>query len=147
MESAELPMLELGRMMREVYRVFSKRFEEYKPEGIKISMEQFSLLYAIFIKKEDVIQKDMAEMMGKDKSVILRMIDSLEEKELVRRVVDLKDRRKNYLMVTKAGERAIKQYEEVFSGLMKDIRKGLSQSEIDTFHKVVSHFKRTAESL
>jgi MarR family transcriptional regulator, transcriptional regulator for hemolysin len=47
----------------------------------------------------------MADMIGKNKSTILRLINSLETKGLVRRVVDFKDRRKNYLMVTKKGEK------------------------------------------
>jgi MarR family transcriptional regulator for hemolysin len=114
---------------------------------VKISTEQFSLLRAISVKEEEVIQKDMAEMMGKDKSVILRLIDSLEEKELVRRVVDQKDRRKNYLMVTKTGYRVIDQYMKVVYEMMEDLQQGLTQSEIDIFQKVVNHLSNIAERI
>lgn len=134
-------------MMHLVFRVFKKRSEVQHNDEIRISVEQFSLLQAISLKEEDVIQKDMAEMMGKDKSAILRLIDSLEEKELVRRVVDPKDRRKNYLMVTKVGYRVIDQYMKIIFELMEDVQQGLSQAEIDTFHKVVSHIKNKAEKL
>jgi MarR family transcriptional regulator for hemolysin len=85
--------------------------------------------------------------MGKDKSAILRLIDSLEEKELVRRVAALKDRRKNYLMVTKAGYRVIDQYMNIIAEMMQDIQQGLNQEEIDSFHKVVSHITSKAEKL
>jgi len=147
MEKHSLSMQELSRMMHEVYRVFKKGIEEQQHEEIKISPEQFGLLYAISIKEEEVIQNDMAVMMGKDKSAILRLIDSLEEKDLVRRVSDVKDRRKNYLMVTKVGYRVLEQYMRVVHELMKKIQIGLSQNEIDTFHKVVHHLKCSAESL
>jgi MarR family transcriptional regulator for hemolysin len=144
MESQNISLLEMGKMMHEVYRVFKKRSDELTQVEIKISAEQFSLLYAITTKAEDVIQKDMAEMMGKDKSVILRLIDSLEEKELVRRVPDIKDRRKNYLMVTKTGYRVIDQYMKVVYDMMEELQQGLTQSEIDNFHKVVGHLKNNA---
>lgn len=147
MEKYNLSMQELSRMMREVFRVFKKRIEEQQHEEIIISPEQFGLLHAINIKEEEVIQKDMAEMMGKDKSAILRLIDTLEEKELVRRVTDAKDRRKNYLMVTKIGNRILHQYMKVVDELMKEMQQGLTQVEIDTFDKVVQHIKYKAEKL
>lgn len=134
-------------MMQEVFRLFKKRLEVAQNLEISLSPEQFGLLHAISIKENDVIQKDMAEMMGKDKSAILRLIDSLEEKELVRRVAALKDRRKNYLMVTKAGYRVIDQYMNIIAEMMQDIQQGLNQEEIDSFHKVVSHITSKAEKL
>jgi MarR family transcriptional regulator for hemolysin len=87
----------------------------------------------------------MADMMGKDKSTILRLIDSLEAKELVRRVIVTKDRRKNYLMVTKKGEGVIKQYMEIYSKFINEIQQGLTESELKIFYKVVNHFKSKAE--
>mgnify|MGYP003635167141 CR=1 FL=1 len=147
MEKQNLSLLELGKMIREVFRVFKKRIDEQTCEEIRISIEQFSLLRAICSHEEDVIQKDMAEMMGKDKSAILRLTDSLEEKELVRRVVDLKDRRKTYLMVTKTGYRVIDQYIEIIQELMVEIQQGLTQSEIETFHKVIDHIKSNVKKL
>jgi len=129
----------LGKMMREIFRVLKKRFDEVSDEDIKISTEQYGLLQSINIKEEDVIQKDMAEFMGKDKSAILRLIDSLEEKELIRRVVDTKDRRKNYLMVTKIGYRVLKQYTAIVDELMDEIQHGLNESDKDAFLKVVNH--------
>ncbi len=147
MDNRDLSILELSVMMREVYRVFKKRFDEPSNIEIKISIDQFGLLRAINLYEEDVIQKDMAEMMGKDKSAILRLIDSLEEKELVRRVVDIKDRRKNFLMVTKTGNRVLGQYMKVVHDLMKGLQEGLAASDFDTFHKVVRHIKDKAEKL
>lgn len=147
MEKQNLSLMELGRMMHEVFRLFKKRSENQQLDEIRISTEQFSLLHALSKKEEEVIQKDMAEMMGKDKSAILRMIDSLEEKGLVRRVAAMDDRRKNYLMVTKVGYRIIEQYMKIVFEMMADIQKGLTQEEIETFHKVVGHIRSNAEKL
>jgi MarR family transcriptional regulator, transcriptional regulator for hemolysin len=147
MEKQTLSLMELGKMLHAVYRVYKKRSDAMKHAAVRISTEQIGLLHAISVKEEDVIQKDMAEMMGKDKSAILRLIDTLEEKELVRRVVDTKDRRKNYLMVTKAGYRAIEQHLKIVKELMEDLQKGLTAADIKTFQKVVSQIKNNTEKL
>jgi len=75
----------------------------------------------------------------------LRLIDSLEAKELVRRVIDPKDRRKNNLMVTKMGEGVIKQYMKIYLELITEIQQGLTDAELKTFYKVANHFKSKAE--
>lgn len=146
MEKQNLPLgMIVGKMMNEMFRVIKKRISEQVE--MKITIEQIGLLHAISQKEEEVIQKDMADIMGKDKSAILRLIDSLEEKELVRRVVDTNDRRKNYLMVTKKGEREIKQDMKIVVELMEELQQGLSRSDLDTFYKVVNHIKSKAEEL
>lgn len=137
--------LVIGQMMKEVFQVLKKRMNE-NPES-KITMEQFGLLHAISKEKVDVIQKDMAEIMGKDKSSILRLIDSLEKKELLRRVVDKNDRRKNYIMVSKKGEQTLEQHHKVASELSDELMQGPTQSEIETFYSVIDHIKRKAEKM
>lgn len=146
MEEKDLLLeIEAGKMIREVFRVFKKRIIEQAE--IKISIEEFGLLHTIHKKKVDVIQRDLAYILGKNKSFILRLTDSLEEKGLVRRVADTTDRRKNYLMVTKNGEKAIKKYQEIEFELMNELQKGLTESDINTFYKVVNHVRSNSEKL
>ncbi len=146
MEERNLPLgMEAGKMMREMFRVLKKRTSEQAQ--IKLTIEEFGLLHAINRKEDDVIQKDLAYILGKDKSAILRLIDSLEEKNLVRRVVDPNDRRKNYLMVTKNGEKAIKEYVEIGIKLMEELQQGLTESDMETFYKVVNQIKSNSEKL
>jgi MarR family transcriptional regulator for hemolysin len=138
---------EMGReILEDMIHALRKRIKNQAEIILKITREQFKLLQAISQKKEEVIQRDMAEMIGKDKSTILRLIDSLETKGLVRRAVDTKDRRKNYLMVTKKGEEIIKQYEHILKLIIEDLQQGLTVSELNTFYKVAAHFKNRAEN-
>ncbi len=137
----QLVYIELGNLMREMVRVFKNRIAEQTVEPIKITHEQFMLLNAISLKKDDVIQKDMAEFMGKDKSSILRLIDSLEEKDLIRRVVDKNDRRKNYLMVTKNGDRVLKSYQTIGAEMINEMQHNLTEAELQNFLNTVIHIK------
>jgi MarR family transcriptional regulator, transcriptional regulator for hemolysin len=145
MDKIDLPFRMVGRMMHEMLKAFKKRIGE--KADIKITMEQFGLLHMISSEEYEVIQQDLANVMGKDKSSILRIIDSLEDKDLVRRVVDANDRRKNCLMVTKKGERVITQYSMLEAEFMKEVLEGLTAAEMEIFYKVVSHLKNKAEQL
>ena len=146
MEERNLPLgIEAGKMIREMFRVFKKRIVEQAE--VKISIEEFGLLHTIHKKEVDVIQSELAYILGKDKSFILRLTDSLEEKGLVRRVVDTSDRRKNYLMVTKHGETVIKKYVDIGFELMNELQQGLTESDINTFYKVVNQVRSNSEKL
>ena len=132
-------------ILEDMFHAIRKRIKNQAEIQLKITREQFKLLHAISQNKKEVIQKDMADSIGKDKSTILRLIDSLEAKGLVRRVADTKDRRKNYLMVTKKGEEIIKQYERIIKVMIEELQQGLNESELNTFYKVAAHFKSKAE--
>jgi MarR family transcriptional regulator for hemolysin len=149
MKNQNTPLeIELGRVILEdMFRAIRKCIKNQAEIKLKITREQFKLLNAISQNKEEVTQKDMADLIGKDKSTILRLIDSLESKELVRRVSDTKDRRKNYLMVTKKGEELIKRYENIFSAIFEELQQGLNESELNIFYKVAAHIKSRAETL
>ena len=137
MDEKQIQILKLGRMMHGIFKLFKKRLESVDDLELRISPELFGILRMINAMKEEVIQKDISELLGKDKSAVLRMIDLLEEQELVRRVVDLKDRRKNCLMITKQGGRLLEQYQVIKNELIEEMSDGLEREEIAVFNKVI----------
>jgi len=146
MEGKNKPLgMVVGQMMKSVMCVLKSRVSGR--HDLNLTFDQFGLLHAIRVKEEDVIQKEMAEFMGKDKSSVLKMIDLLESKELVRRVVDMNDRRKNKLLVTKKGEQAIKEGMMLEDEVKKELFVGLTEEEIRTFYKVIDHIKTRAEQI
>ena len=146
MENKKHPFgMAIGSMMREVVRLIKKRITEQAE--IKLTIEQIGLLLVISMQKEEVIQQELACSMGKDKSAILRTIDMIEAKELVKRVSDTADRRKKYLMITKKGERVIEQYLTIENELTSLLQNGLTEEDITVFYKVVDHIKTNAKAL
>lgn len=135
----------VGRMMKEFFRIMKKRSEDQTEE--KLTIEQFRLLKVISLEPDEVIQKDIAEILGKDKSAILRMVDCLESRELLRRVVDINDRRKNRIMVSKKGERAIEQFVKVELQLTNELMDGLDDADIEAFLRVIEHIQAKAQQL
>jgi MarR family transcriptional regulator for hemolysin len=135
----------VGRMMKEFFRVMKKRSIDQTEE--KLTIEQFRLLKVISLEHDELIQKDIAEILGKDESAILRMVDYLENRELLRRVVDINDRRKNRIMVSKKGERAIEQFVKVEMELTNELIDGLDDADIDAFLRVIAHIQAKAQKL
>jgi len=146
METSNVPlgMVVVG-MLKAMFRVLEIRANEQT--GIKLTMGQFGLLFAINEEKNEVILRDIAEKMGKDKSSILRMIDILQNKDLVCRVVDQNDRRKNKLFVTAKGEQLIADYRKIELKLNDELQEGLSIDDMKTFYKVVDHLKIESNKL
>jgi len=146
MENQRIPFgMALGGMMREVIRILKKRIAD--TADIKLSIEQIGLLLMIYSSQDEVIQQELACTMGKDKSAILRTIDVIEGKDLIKRVSDTLDRRKKYLMITKKGERVIDQYMAIELELTTELQSGLEEQDIDAFYKVVNHIKNNAKTL
>ena len=114
--------------------------------SVDIPPEAFGLLMIINY-QEDIIQQDIAGLMKKDKSAVLRQIDSLEEKMLVRRVVDHHDRRKNIIVITGKGKELMKEILVREKELIDDLTKGIADSDVEIFRKVLFQLRTNAEKL
>ncbi len=112
-----------------------------KEEGINYSMEHLYILRIVRECKESVVQQDLAEFLGKDKSYILRIVDILERDELIRRIVDVNDRRRNILEVTYKGNQLLNRFYEHEMKLSELAYKDISDADIDTFFSVVAKMK------
>ena len=103
---------------------------EFASLNAEITFEQMGLLYYISRNsKRDIIQQDIANLMNKTKSAVLRTLDILEEKGFLKREAMLNDRRKNVIQLTDKGWKVIKIMHEKFLELDKELNKGISANE------------------
>ncbi len=116
-----------------------------KEAGISHSMDQMILLMIVRHKCEVIVQQDLVDIMGKDKSVILRMVDVLENDALLRRVVDANDRRRNFLEVTEKGISLTNQMHEIEVIVSKELLQGISDAGIEVFHSVIDRIRQNAQ--
>lgn len=99
----------------------------------EITFEQMGVLYYISRNKEkEMIQQDIAELMDKTKSAVLRSIDILEEKGFVRRLSVPGDRRKNVIELTESGDKIIKKMHATFLEQDALLKEGISEKDLDT---------------
>lgn len=129
-----------GNAIRALLKQSTKEFEN---QGLKISPEQHYILR--ILTEEDSIQSDLAEILQKDKSAIMRHIDQLETLGYVIRVNDATDRRKKHIVITEIGTTVFNEGEEIINRLSEKNMEGISDDEISIFQKVLIKLKENAE--
>ncbi len=130
------------KMMKTIINNLKKRIQAAE---LNYSFDQLILLKAVQKEDEAVVQQDMAEKMGKDKSYILRIINAIEEDNLIKRVVNPDDRRKNILVITEKGLLLLDRFLKIENELLKDMQQDISPDEMDIFYKVIAQIQHNAE--
>ncbi len=109
----------------------------------EITFEQMGVLYYISrSKNKEMIQQDIAEVMDKTKSAILRSIDILEEKGFVKRLPVAGDRRKNVIELTSSGKAVIEKMHVNFLERDQILKQGIDQQELETCMHVLSKIQQ-----
>lgn len=75
---------------------------------------------------------DLARALGVARSGMVRLIDELEQRELITREVDQKDRRNQSLQLTGLGSRKLSHMEKVVEKHEEQVTAGFSSSERET---------------
>jgi DNA-binding MarR family transcriptional regulator len=130
-----------GNTMRQFGKLIKKKFAE---ENMPITTEQFGILDMI-AKKDEFIQSDLATLLDKDKSGIMRHIDSLETNRLVVRMNDPEDRRKKFLVLTKIGDDVRLKAISIVQGIMTELLNGVEEKDLDAFRRVLILLKTNAD--
>lgn len=108
-----------------IKRMLSKRFEN---EELELTLEQYFILN-ILDNEEGVVLQDLAEIVHRDKSAVLRHINGLEKNRFVLRTPDPKDKRRKLLIVTKPGIKVLKQARQVDNHLNKELTSHLNDGQ------------------
>lgn len=88
-------------------RIISKRLEEeMQRDGISLNPRQGWVLMAA--EELSMSQKLTADILGINQNVMVRLVDSLELKGLIKRVRNRKNRRESRLMITAKGKTLLK---------------------------------------
>ncbi len=134
-----------GFIVAETVRSIAKKLmSRLREHGFSITMEQMAILHFLNTNNE-LIQQDVADFTGKDKSAILRQIDFLEENKYVVRVADQIDRRKKNLVVTKKGAELHQDFTKIDIEVGQELMDGIKQEDLDTFLRVLAKIKTNAE--
>ena len=119
-------------------------FDKLQENGINITPEQY-LVLDILWEKQSLSQQNIADIIQKDKNSVTKIIDSLEKKDLVQRVVDKNDRRINKIELTEEAVALEKITTEVAINFMNDVVKGIDNQELDNFVNVMRKLKNNLE--
>ena len=134
----------VGKLRNKLHRLMKQRYTQ--EAEVKMTVEEFILLNMIQARTDQILQ-NIAIATGKNKSVVMRMIDSLEEKGLAKRTVNPEDRRENLLSITEKGEEVVCQYQEIEKRLSNELLEGISPEKIATFFEVIEKISQKANDI
>lgn len=118
------------------------RFKQYvagifEDQGFNITPEQFLVMDALW--DEGVLtQQQIADYLLKDKNSVVKLVDGLEERKLVRRASNPKDRRQNLIEVTDYAMKIKDKVTKVAMDAVDRIINGINREDMQIFIKVLS---------
>ena len=128
---------QLGVFLNYVHNRFKLYFNEsMETAGFKITAEQFLLLDTLW-NEGPLSQQKIADMMLKDKNSVVKLVDSLEARGLVRRRANPEDRRQNIVSTTPKCDKMCDPVKDAALAAVARVTNGLTESELDTFIKVM----------
>jgi DNA-binding MarR family transcriptional regulator len=117
----------------------------FKENGFAITVEQWAIIRHLW-EEDGLSQREIAEKTSKDKPNITRMIDALEQKRLVFRQPDPRDRRKYCIYLTKEGRQLQERLMPLAQNLRERVTHNLTAQEInflkDTLDKIYQNICR-----
>ena len=130
--------INMGMLINSAQRAMTKRFVQNATEsGLDISLDQWIVLGPIW-QLESASQKELGEICLKDKTNITRIIDALEEKNLVVRIEDQIDHRIKRVVLTNAGKQLFFDVLPIMEKTREEVRKDIPDQDVDTFKIVLS---------
>lgn len=140
--SEELLVTNVGKLRNLLHRLLKQR---YAAEAeVRLTVEEFILLNMIEAHTDQILQ-NIAIATGKNKSVVMRMIDSLEQKGLVRRTVNPMDRRENLLSITDLGAGVLLQHQQIERRLSGELLEGIPPEKVASFLEVAETIAKRAK--
>lgn len=114
-----------------IKRLMQQRFSS---EGIILTIEQFFIL-TILNNEEGLILQNLAKIVDKDKSAVLRHIDGLEEHHYVARSKDPDDGRRKLLLITKKGIKQLDKAEQVAERVKDELTDHIPPGKLDEYQE------------
>ncbi|MDZ7681025.1 MAG: MarR family transcriptional regulator [Fodinibius sp.] len=129
----------MGFAVKGILRQLRQRFEE---EGLKLTLEQYFILN-ILNNNEGLILQELAEIVERDKSAVLRLINGLEENHFVARNTDPDDKRRKILLVTKNGMQELEKAIALDKEVNDTVTENIPQEKLENIEQTVSEIYRS----
>lgn len=123
MEFEQISLHWVNRLSFVVRRELSERF---KAEGYPISAEEWAVLLLLW-REEGLAPSEIAERTVRDRTTITRFLDGMEKKDLLRREIDPKDRRRARVVLTENAKALQGPLSAIAKGLIDKAHQGMSE--------------------
>ncbi|MBL6623145.1 MAG: MarR family transcriptional regulator [Alphaproteobacteria bacterium] len=136
-----------GHLIRRLHQLSTQVFlQQVGAAGFNLTPVQFAALDAL-ADRPGIDQARLAEAIAKDRATIGAVVDRLQQKGLLHRVVSGRDKRARDLCLSEEGERVVAELRPLVIALQADILPGLTKAEIAQFIQLAAKASRLAPEL
>lgn len=118
---------------------------EIQKEGFGINFEQAIVLFLLYYHK-GLTQKAIAESLDKDSPSITRLIDVLEEADMLERRNDPIDRRAKQIYLTKVGEKIVPDLVRISQKAFSIVFEGVPSEQIKMMQDILCKMLENADN-
>jgi DNA-binding MarR family transcriptional regulator len=127
----------LSRSTNLIWKHLTRNFAK---AGYDITPEQYSILLKLN-SKNNLSQKEVAEATSKDKVSITKIVNSLEKRNLVKRISDNGDRRIKRISLTNKAKRILPKLNESANETLNTALRNMDKKELETFKLVLRNIQ------
>ena len=114
--------------------------DTFHNNGIDLSKEQWLVLKKLS-DKDGQIQNDLAFITNRSKTSLTRLINTMEKKELVYRVISKEDKRINHIFLSDLGKEIFLNSLPVLEDLILELQDGITTEDIERTKKVLNRIQ------
>jgi DNA-binding MarR family transcriptional regulator len=131
-----------GHLIRRLHQLSTQVFlQQVSAAGYDLTPVQFAALDAL-ADRPGADQATLASAIAKDRATIGAVVDRLQQKGLLHRVVSGRDKRARDLCLSDEGARIVAELRPLVTALQADILPGLTQSETEQFIQLATKAAR-----
>ncbi len=121
---------ELSRAIGAVSHAWRRQMNQrLKPFGLNLSMRQ--VLLQLHREPQGLMQRELAERLGIEGPTLVRLLDTLEQRNWIRRIPAADDKRRKYAVLTASASAQIAIIESQSEELRQRMLAGLSDADIE----------------
>ena len=126
-----------GFLITRAHSAMNRRLlKNFKDANHPITGEQYIVMHHLW-EKDEICQRELCCLTGKDKPGITRILDNLEKLKFVERIDDGNDRRMKLIKLTIAGRELEEKSNELALKTLIDFLEDIDCSEVETTKKVL----------
>ena len=130
-----------GFLIRRAHQISQSVFIE-ECASLDITSTQFGVL-SVLARAGQLDQISIARLLGFDRSTTGMVVKLLEDRALIARMPDARDRRRHVLRLTSAGEKLRKRAEPLVDRVRQRLKEALPAKEAATLFKLMEKFTRS----
>jgi MarR family transcriptional regulator, organic hydroperoxide resistance regulator len=133
-----------GRYIGRIHYLLSRKLTQLNEEsGSGITADQFRLLTHLW-NQDGITQQSLAQLLGRDRASVTRMVDILEEQGVLKRIADRSDRRVKRIVLTREGKLLKTKAYKAAGKSLEVALKGISKADQIV---LMSHLKKVIHNL